>query len=208
MLSQLFTLYGDVIPLKFIPMEANLTDLLKPFDNDWKQYNSKKPHIKRMGLSITSLDGLLTGHPDLDSVKEYNEIHGLKLDEPDFNKKTAVVNASPSLVTITSKFASLGRSHFIKFGAGGFFPYHRDGNFRLPAKSFRVFALVKGSNKSDFVWLQEDKRLELIERKWYAINTFKEHSVFSFSDDTMIAVLNIPVCEENINVIIDHMDIS
>lgn len=208
MIDQLFSLYGDVIPLKFDHVEANISDLLKPFDSNWKQYNSKKPHIKRFGLSITSLDGGLSGHPDLDSVKEYNEINNLKLDEADFNKKTPVINASASLFKITSKFSSLGRSHFIKFGAGGFFPYHRDGNFRLPAKSFRVFSLVNGNNKSDFVWLQEDRRLELIPGKWYAINTFKEHSVFAYTENTMIAVLNIPVSEENINVIIDHMEIS
>lgn len=208
MIEQLFSLYGDVIPLKFNPVEANIAELLKPFENEWKQYNNKKPHIKRFGLSITSLDGLLSGHPDLDSVKEYNEIHGLKLDEVDFNKKTKVIGASKSLEGVTSIFKSLGRSHFIKFGAGGFFPYHRDGNFRLPAKSFRVFALVSGKNKRDFVWLQENKRLELIEGKWYAINTFKEHCVFAFTDDAMIAVLNIPVTEENINVVIDHMEFS
>ncbi|MBC7766382.1 hypothetical protein H7Y21_00060 [Arenimonas sp.] len=208
MLSQLFSLYGDVIPLKFTPIEENISELLSPFENDWKHYNPKKPDIKRYGLSITSLDGLLTGLPDLDSIKEYNAIHGLRLGEESFDKKTIVHESSKSLINLTSSFENVGRSHFIKFGIGGFFPYHRDGNFRLPAKSFRVFSLAQGHNKADFIWLMENKRLEIIERKWYVINTFKEHCVFSFTDKTIITVLNIPVSTGNINSIIDNMDIS
>ena len=109
---------------------------------------------------------------------------------------------------VLDSFPSLGRSHYIKFESGGHFPFHRDGNFRLPATSLRVFSLAQGRNKSDFVWLQEDRILPLKERKWYAINTFKEHAVFSFSSETIITVLNIPFTEANLNVILDHMEIQ
>ena len=38
---------------------------------DYVRYNRRKD-INRYGLSITSLDGGLTGIPDLDSLHEYN----------------------------------------------------------------------------------------------------------------------------------------
>ncbi len=208
MIADFFSLYGDVNQLKFPEMENNLDQLLKPFSGDWKQYNPKKPNIKRQGLSITSLDGKLSGYPDLDSVKEYNEINHCHLDECSFDKVTAVGQAIPSVSYLIKKFESVGRSHFIKFGAGGFFPYHRDGNFRLPAKSFRIFSIAVGDGKSDFVWLQEGRQLNLETRKWYVINTFKEHAVFSFKDDVIITVLNVPVSEKAIEVLIDHLHIS
>ena len=43
---------------------------LKLFDNDWKKYNPNKLN-NRWGLSITSIDGGLSGIPDLTSLRDY-----------------------------------------------------------------------------------------------------------------------------------------
>ena len=92
--QHLFSLYGDLIPLKFPMIEENIANLLSDYQSSWVQYNRKKPHIKRFGLSLTSLDGGLSGIPDLDSVKEYNELHKVSYDEKDFNVRTPVANCS------------------------------------------------------------------------------------------------------------------
>lgn len=61
--------------------ELNLESLqLQDFENDWKQYNPRKP-IARWGLSLTSLDGGMTGNPDLDSLFEFNRLNGTKYGE-------------------------------------------------------------------------------------------------------------------------------
>tara|TARA_B100001057_G_C22729505_1_gene903164 strand:+ start:556 stop:834 length:279 start_codon:yes stop_codon:yes gene_type:complete len=59
---------------------------LKPFNNDWKRYNPNKPN-NRWGLSITSLDGGLSGIPDLTSLKTYEEETGIKLKNHDIIKE-------------------------------------------------------------------------------------------------------------------------
>ena len=80
------TRYGDCYELNFEVDKKLIDNELLFFKNDWVQYNPRK-NIPRYGLSITSLDGGLSGIPDLDSVREYNIKNNLKLDEIDFNKK-------------------------------------------------------------------------------------------------------------------------
>ena len=76
--------YGDVYALS-LHTDRDILKELKKYN--WVQYNPRK-NIPRRGLSITSLDGGLSGIPDLDSVKEYNIKHNLNLDETSFNQKT------------------------------------------------------------------------------------------------------------------------
>ena len=42
----------------------HVNDQLNAHDKDWKQYNPRKPEIARQGLSLTSLDGQVSGIPD------------------------------------------------------------------------------------------------------------------------------------------------
>ena len=63
--------YGDVYALS-LHTDRDILKELKKYN--WVQYNPRK-NIPRRGLSITSLDGGLSGIPDLDSVKEYNIKH-------------------------------------------------------------------------------------------------------------------------------------
>ena len=62
---------------------------LKPFDNDWKRYNPKKPN-NRWGLSITSIDGGLSGIPDLTSLLDYELETGIVLKNEDLDTPTPV----------------------------------------------------------------------------------------------------------------------
>ena len=56
---------------------------------DYVRYNPRKP-IDRWGLSVTSLDGTMSGIPDLDSIREYNIENDTKYEEEDFNVPTLV----------------------------------------------------------------------------------------------------------------------
>ena len=57
---------GDWLEMKSFNHRLIMKDL-EPFNNAWCPYNVKKPN-NRWGLSITSLDGNLSGIPDLDSL--------------------------------------------------------------------------------------------------------------------------------------------
>ena len=82
------TRFGDYYPLK---LENNTGSIIKDLNDkfDWVQYNPRKK-IDREGLSITSLDGGMTGKPDLDSLYEYYNETGIALDETNFTTKTPV----------------------------------------------------------------------------------------------------------------------
>ena len=62
---------------------------LEPFENDWVRYNPKKPN-NRWGLSVTSLDGGLSGIPDLTSLKDWELQTGEVLNNHDIVTPTRV----------------------------------------------------------------------------------------------------------------------
>ncbi|MEM7646115.1 MAG: hypothetical protein AAF203_04325, partial [Pseudomonadota bacterium] len=123
-ISRLFAM-GDWLQLPSFSSSQLLKEL-EPFQNDWKPYNPRKKN-NRYGLSVTSLDGSLSGVPDLDSLSEYNRENNLELTNQDFKKRTAVFESSPTLQKILDPFLPwLGRCHFIRLDSGGFFPEHYD----------------------------------------------------------------------------------
>ena len=90
------TRYGDSYALSLGLDTIKLLKNLELYQDDWVQYNPRK-NIPREGLSVTSLDGGLSGVPDLDSIREYNIQNNLSLDETSFTTKTEVWN----LVTVS-----------------------------------------------------------------------------------------------------------
>ena len=64
------TQYGQLIELDITTDAEAMIAWANEFD--WVKYNPRKD-INRWGLSITSLDGGITGVPDLDSLYEYNK---------------------------------------------------------------------------------------------------------------------------------------
>mgnify|MGYP003678543247 CR=1 FL=1 len=116
------TRFGDYYPLK---LENNTGSIIKDLNDkfDWVQYNPRKK-IDREGLSITSLDGGMTGKPDLDSLYEYYNKTGIALDETNFTTKTPVYDYFKQWLDPLQAY--LGRTHVIRLNRGGFFPPHRD----------------------------------------------------------------------------------
>lgn len=198
------TSLGDIIPLDFCLDVNKLKQQLKNFDNDWKTYNPRKQN-NRQGLSITSLDGGLSGIPDLDSLFEYNKKHNTNIKEADINVKTPVATDISVIQPLVDMFDTLGRSHFIRLNRGGFFPPHRDGKI-LGVTCFRVLTMCHNCDRGQFKFIYEDKVIALEPGRPYVINTRKEHSVFSYVDNSVQLVLNVPLTKNNYKCIIKHLE--
>ena len=198
-LFQELTQLGNVVSLEPLVDHLDLNRELEPFASDWKPYNPAKGNFHRWGLAVTSLDGGLSGDPDLTSLREYNKIHGTQLDEMSFCELTPVYKACPSMHALVDPFLPfLGRSHFLKFGTGGFFPYHRDGVGATKSQTFRIFVPLYLRSARDFVFLLGNDRIHLERSRAYFINTYMEHAVISLDEDSVHLVLNVRICAESV----------
>lgn len=171
----------------------------------WVKYNPRK-NIDRYGLSLTSLDGGMSGYPDLDSLLEYYRQTGESLPEMSFKEKTPLFYDLGQREQDFLNNISLGRSHFLKLNSGGFFPPHRDSGhlYGEHLNCFRIISCLQNCDSKQFVWLQDGVQFKLRPNRLYVINTLKIHSVFSFVDDCIILVLN--VGSESIPFIKSRMD--
>lgn len=166
-----------------------ILDELQAFKDKWKPYNLKKPN-NRWGLSITSLDGELSGIPDLDSLYEYNKKNNTDIKNQDINIYTEVYYKSPYLQKLIEPWKPwLGRCHFLKLNAGGYFPEHYDINkLDYSYEEIRLIAFVNNTSKYTMKFLYEDKLLEVQNGTLYWFNANKRHSVFSMVDDCIMIV--------------------
>lgn len=176
-----------------------INEQLRPFETDWKQYNPRKSHIPRFGLSLTSLDGGLSGYPDLDSITEYNKKNDTLLNEESFTTATEVLKQCGALRSHIEPFLPyLGRSHLIRLNEGGYFPFHRDSQ-AFGAGTFRLISPLNNCSSNSFCFLYNQQRIQLNEHQLYFMNTKIDHALFSFRDDAVLLVLNVIVSEESTN---------
>jgi hypothetical protein len=85
----------------------------------------------------------------------------------------------------------LGRSHFLRLDKGGFFPPHRDHEWRLPNDTFRIVVPFYNFHSQHMSWIFDGKVLQLREGTAYFMNTTKAHSLFSYVDNCTMLVLNV-----------------
>tara|TARA_B000000557_G_C20747427_1_gene431333 strand:+ start:127 stop:747 length:621 start_codon:yes stop_codon:yes gene_type:complete len=199
--SRLLT-YGDVIPLKFECNADRLRQEIKEFE--FTQYNPRKPHIPRSGLSITSLEGKLDGI-DLDSIVEYNKEHNVHYTEMSFKTFTPVYYKSPELQKVVDPWKGhLGRSHILHLPPGGYFPPHRDlARYREEQKSMRILVPLKDCNPPALYFVYDGQVLNFELGRAYFVNTNKSHSLFSYLWSYMI-VLNVECNETTYKIIGDN----
>jgi|TARA_B110000240_G_scaffold83107_1_gene94671 hypothetical protein len=186
------TRFGSYYPLK---LTFNVNSIIEELNNNfnWVQYNPRK-NIDREGLSITSLDGGMTGRPDLDSLHEYYKKTGIDLDEPDFNTKTPVYPLFSKWLDPFEKY--LGRTHVIRLNSGGYFPPHRD-NKMSSIPSFRLFLPLNYGNGRYF--LLEDSKMHFENGKMYFIDTAKMHTLFNANETPFyFVVANVILSEESV----------
>lgn len=187
---------GDLVKLNDRCDPRALRAELEPFAADWKFYNPDKPNNNRHGLSVTSLDGGLSGYPDLYSLADLRRRGEVDVGEMDITTPTPVWSACRSLTPILSKYQPwLGRTHFLRLDAGGFFPPHRD-SFGLAPRTFRLIMPCFGVEHGDYVFMMDDERVHMEAGNLYFMNTRRAHSVFSFVDGSTMLVMNVALVED------------
>ncbi len=197
---------GDWLKLKRFNSKK-LYEELQEFANEWKTYNSLKPDNKRYGLSVTSLDGGLSGVPDLESLLEYNNKNGTSYTNADINKKTEVYEKCPTLQKILKPFEPwLTRCHFIKLDSGGFFPEHYDiEKIDLATNEIRLIGFVNRNHISQFKFCYEDNLVQnIVDGDLYYFNANKHHSVFSMTDDSIQLVIMLKYDYELYKVLVEN----
>ena len=186
--------------------KKNISDIkkeLKIFDDKWVKYNPRKD-IPRYGLSVTSLDGNMTGRPDLDSFKEVYKETGHLYSEMDFVVKTPVYEIFKDILNPFGEH--LGRTHVIKHKRGGMFPPHRDLTAKYP-ETFRMFLPIKGCNPPVNYFILDNKILNFDHGNLYFIDSAKEHTVMTPGSESIFLVANIRLCTEAIDVVLDNLAI-
>lgn len=195
-LTDFITNFGQVVEFDFPLWDVVHAQSVLEKHPGWVRYQPHKPN-NRWGLSVTSLDGNFSGVPDLYSLREYNEIHGTQYWEADFKARTNLVEFIPELNPFLDFFGnSLGRVHFLRLDAGGFFPPHRDNGAIVDSPSFRIIVPINNFGRNQMKWIQEEQVLQLDPGRTYFINTTRPHSVFSFTNDCTMLVMNIIATNE------------
>jgi hypothetical protein len=203
LLYQNLTRFGNFYQLNTNHDADIFLNNIKQFDNDWKPYNKRK-NIPREGLSITSLDGRLSGIPDLDSLYEYNKENNTSITELDIDKPTSVYEyALPYFKDIAPYVC---RTHVIRLNPCGSFPIHRD-NKSYDIDSFRLFVPLNNCNPPVTYFILEDKILRFLRGYVYFIDTCLEHVVFNASESkpSTFVVINVKLCEESVDAIIKNL---
>lgn len=196
------TLYGSISQTKH-----KITNTMKFIrwteeNFDYVKYNPRK-NINRLGLSITSLDGNLSGIPDLDSLLEYNKENNTAYVEKDFKIKTPVFDQELKIVLDPIK-DSIFRSHILKIQPGGFFPPHRD-FFGLSIDSFRLLIPLANCNPPTFNFVIDDKLQFWEDGYVYFIDTAKMHYLFNAgSVDTYFVVVNCDLNENTVKYVTEN----
>lgn len=207
LIQQQISRLGVIAPLS-VHVDGQLFQReIQQFNSEWKIYNPRKPGYGRMGLSLTSLDGGMSGAPDLDSIFEFNRINGTNYTEEDFKIPTAAAERLTSLHPILKMFSELGRSHLIRFDRGGYFPPHRDA-FSLSHSCFRVVVALSWASRSELVFLVDGQQQPLSQWQGAFVETLREHAVFSFADGATLLVLNVPYTVENYQALILNLQIK
>ncbi len=193
------TQYGTQFPLH-LEMQSQMFIDWTEANFTYKQYNPRKK-INRLGLSLTSLDGGVSGIPDLDSIPEYNKENNTQLRETDFSVKTPVFTAE-----LQHKMAGfepyIFRSHILKLNPGGFFPPHRDQITEL--NSFRIIIPLKNSVINGVYFLSENRILSWEEGRFYFLDTVKSHCLFNASSKSCYwLVFNIGLNQKTFDEIIN-----
>lgn len=190
------TQYGSFIELDVTTDVDALISWANDFD--WVKYNPRKD-VNRWGLSITSLNGDISGVPDLDSLYEYNKENNTNYKETDFKIPTPVLNKQIHNI-LKPWDGYYYRTHFLKFGPGGFFPPHRDWNYMTGiADSFRLIMPLRNVNPPQFNFVHEDKILNWEVGRLYFLDTLKMHYLFNSSfTDSYWLVANVVLNAETI----------
>jgi len=184
--------WGEVVELDFPKMDLHKVKQVCDNHPGWKPYQKHKQPNNRWGLSVTSLDGGFSGEPDLNSLREWQKMHGESYNESHFKTRTNVCALLPELDEFLNFWEpNLGRTHFLRLDQGGFFPPHRDNGAIVTVPTFRILVPIYNFGINDMKWVHDEQLLRFDLGGTYFINTSRLHSLFSFVDNCLMLVLNI-----------------
>jgi hypothetical protein len=190
-------LFGTCYPTNF--KLDNAADIATKSEEkfEWPRYNPRKD-IPRWGLPLTSLDGGISGIPDLDSLREYNIENNTSLKEEDFSTPTPVYEYFKDVLDPFKSW--LGRTHILKINPGGYFPPHRDAH---DLKTFRLIVPLQNVSPPNISFIVEDKILNLEVGRVYFVDTIKMHYLFNASlDPSYWLVINVKCTPESVEKVI------
>jgi hypothetical protein len=200
--------YGKVIPLS-IYMQ-NCSDFVNWTEENFQyvKYNPRK-EINRYGLSVTSLDGGLSGRPDLDSLTEYNyEMgnfdRGNFIREEDLKVPTPVYN-HPDMKELCDLWQpDLFRTHILRIDPGGYFPPHRD-HTNINLESFRLLMPLQHCTPPHLTFIIDGDIINWNTGQLYFVDTAKMHYLFNPTfEPSYMLVMNIGVNEDTVQRVIDN----
>tara|TARA_B100000085_G_scaffold70905_1_gene63563 strand:- start:1736 stop:2359 length:624 start_codon:yes stop_codon:yes gene_type:complete len=197
--------YGDFIELEYKLNDPKSIVEWTEENFTYVQYNPNKP-IPRFGLSVTSLDGGLSGKPDLDSFWTGGNPDEMPT-EMDINVPTPVYE-HPEIKKLCEFFQPhVGRSHILKIPPGGYFPPHRD--FKsIELDTFRIIVPLLNTEFPKFNFVLEDKILTWNKGSVYYLNTAKAHHLFNMGQsDSYWLVLNIGTNKESVEKVLKNMKV-
>lgn len=204
MLYNYLTVYGSMYETKHKLKNSHKFVSWTEENFDYIKYNPRKD-INRYGLSITSLDGGLSGRPDLDSLYEYNKENNTNYNERDFTKFTPVYEYEDLKNCIAPIEKDIFRSHILKLNPGGYFPPHRD-FYGMDIDSFRIIIPLANMDPPSFTFVIEDKIQQWNMGSLYFVDTAKMHYLFNASfDPTYMIVFNVNLNKNTINFITQNM---
>jgi hypothetical protein len=198
------TAYGSCYEIKKYMLDSKKFVNWTEENFSYVRYNPRK-EIAREGLSITSLDGGLSGRPDLDSLLEYNIEHNTKYMERDFSVKTPVFEY-PSLKAILEPIEShIFRSHVLKLNNAGYFPPHRD-FYGMHIDSFRLIIPLMNCSPPLFTFMHEDKVIHWTEGRVYFLDTAKMHYLFNMHPKPVyMVVINVDLNVETVKYVTEDL---
>jgi hypothetical protein len=195
--------FGNVIPLSIHCDPNKLLTEIATFSKE--RYNAYKLDNPRYGLSVTSLDGSLNG-TDLNSLYEVFQHEHKLYDEMSFKTPTEVVRKSAETQKLIMPWLpNLGRSHFLFFKKGGYFPPHRDDRGSETQHTFRIVVPLAGCNPPSFYYIFDGQVQYLTHGYAYFMNTNLTHSVFSYTDNAVMLILNVECTQDTYHTVLDNM---
>lgn len=179
--------YGNVIQLSVKCNVPKMMDEIRAFP--FRQYNTHDYTNPRQGLSITSADGSIDGAA-LESTSKMAAKNDTAYTEMDFRTLTDVYYKSGEVRRVVDPFKPyMGRSHFLKFSPGGYFPPHRDS--QGVSNAFRIIIPLSNCSPPWSYFILDEKIIHFQEGYAYFINTNLQHCFFNFAKEAMMIIMNI-----------------
>jgi hypothetical protein len=195
--------FGNIAPLSVTINKEQFLNEIKSFDNDWIDYLPRTDRVNnRKGLALVTHPEL--AHNDVLSGPEIRKQLAREYSELELNHKTSLYHSLSSLHPILNLFPSLSRTFLVKSNMGGYFVPHRD-HPQLNREVFRIICFISNCKQHEYNFILEQNILNIDESRCYYVDTRKTHSSFSYVDDSIHLIINVPMTMENVLIVLSNL---